>query len=47
MRKLSSLVSVDGIHGDPQSRVPHFFDEQARDEVDASQTSIGRHDEYA
>jgi dihydrofolate reductase len=31
MRKLivSSLVSLDGIHGDPQSWVGEFFDEQA------------------
>ncbi len=49
MRKLivSSLVSLDGIHGDPQSRVSDFFDEQAHDEGDASQTWIRRHDEYA
>ena len=31
MRKLivSSLVSLDGIHGDPQSWVGELFDEQA------------------
>jgi len=31
MRKLivSSLVSLDGIHGDPQSWVGEFFDDQA------------------
>ena len=31
MRKLivSSLVSLDGVHGDPQSWVGDFFDEQA------------------
>ena len=31
MRKLivSSLVSLDGIHGDPQSWIGDFFDEQA------------------
>jgi dihydrofolate reductase len=34
MRKLivSSLVSLDGIHGDPQSWVGDFFDEQAAEE---------------
>ena len=34
MRKLivSSLVSLDGIHGDPQSWVGDFFDEQAVEE---------------
>jgi dihydrofolate reductase len=34
MRKLivSSLVSLDGIHGDPQSWIGDFFDEQAAQE---------------
>jgi dihydrofolate reductase len=34
MRKLivSSLVSLDGIHGDPQSWVGDYFDEQAAEE---------------
>jgi dihydrofolate reductase len=34
MRKLivSSLVSVDGIHGDPESWVGDYFDEQAAEE---------------
>ena len=34
MRKLivSSLVSLDGIHGDPQSWVGDFFDQQAAEE---------------
>ena len=34
MRKLivSSLVSLDGIHGDPQSWIGDYFDEQAAEE---------------
>ena len=34
MRNLivSSLVSLDGIHGDPQSWVGDFFDQQAAEE---------------
>src|SRR5260370_17812744 len=34
MRKLivSSLVSLDGIHGDPQSWVGDYFDEQAAEQ---------------
>ncbi len=41
-----SLVSLDGIHGDRQSRVPDCFGEQARGEGDAFWTWFRRHDEY-
>jgi hypothetical protein len=49
IRKLivTSLVSLNGIHGDRQSWLPDFLGDQARGEGDASWTWIRRHDEYA
>lgn len=47
MRIVSSLVSLNGIHGDPQWWVLDLFGEQARGESDASWTWIRRRDEYA